>query len=485
MFCEGRVQAVILAGVPGPRPPLRVCVITLGRVRARTRGSGRGAAEDPGGSTWGGGSGVAWWRVPSRSQRHSGAHGRKSKRDHHGAGVVLLRRDYRDPLRQSRVLGLRSPAWTASLPELAVPGENLVIAPFGVAVNLGMVLEGARGAAAVEIRAALGVNETQSETLRTGFRAVLARFQATADHEDVSGAFTEATLHSSRRLPDQYRTMLEDYYLASLSNELQPTEAGSPEGRGPNDLGQNETLVLSLSSDTGVMSHWRDFHLLPVYVLLSHQAAAPFTRPSGPKDVLTVPMVPLVGVFRFGRVAAREGQNAACWAVEVPLEARGTSLVLVLPLASAAPVSEAVAGLSPYVPLLVSKLVPTEMEVLLPQLAAVSQGKDLRPALRALGVRTALDPSMPQHVGSVTQDAFVSTSFVAINSVSSVGARLAERSRRRRRRRDATTTPAPPTPRLVLNRPFAFYVVHDSELVLLAGIVNSPAQVPGNVVNPR
>ncbi|KAE8736656.1 hypothetical protein FOCC_FOCC017889 [Frankliniella occidentalis] len=360
--------------------------------------------------------------------------------------------------------------------ELSVPLENLVVAPFGVAVNLGMVLEGARGPAAAEIRAALGVNETQAETLRTGFRAVLARFQATADHEDVSGAFTEATLHSSRRLPEAYRALLEDYYLASLSNELETSE-------GINDLAQNETLVLSLSSDTGVMSHWRDFHLLPVYVLLSHQAAAPFTR--GPKDVLTVPMVPLVGVFRFGKVAAKEGQNAASFVVEVPLEARGTSLVLVLPLTAAVPVAEAVAGLSPHVPLLLSKLEPTEMEVLLPQLAAVSQGKDLRPALRAMGIKTVLDQSMQQHVGSVTQDAFVSTSFVAINSVSSVGARLAERSRRRRRD-TTTTTPAPPTPRLVLNRPFAFYVVHDAELILLAGIVNSPAQVPGNnVVTPR
>lgn len=58
-----------------------------------------------------------------------------------------------------------------------MPGENLVLAPFGVATNLGMVLEGARGQAAAELRAALGVNETHADLLRTGFRAVLARFQ--------------------------------------------------------------------------------------------------------------------------------------------------------------------------------------------------------------------------------------------------------------------------------------------------------------------
>lgn len=119
--------------------------------------------------------------------------------------------------------------------ELAEPKENLVVAPFGVAVNLAMVLEGARGPAAAELRAALGLNGTQRDAadqgqeqdqdeqlqvrMRTGFRAVLARFQATADHEDVSGAFTAATLHSSRQLPDQYRALLEDYYLAQLSTE--------------------------------------------------------------------------------------------------------------------------------------------------------------------------------------------------------------------------------------------------------------------------
>ena len=85
-----------------------------------------------------------------------------------------------------------------------------------------------------------------------------------------------------------------------------------------------------------------------------------------------------------------------------------------------------VVELSPRLPRLVARLPPTEMEVLLPQLAAVSRGLDLRPALRALAVSTALDPSLRQHVASISQDAFVSTSFVAINSVSSVGARLGE-----------------------------------------------------------
>lgn len=177
------------------------------------------------------------------------------------------------------------------------------------------------------------------------------------------------------------------------------------------------------------------------------------------------------------------------------LQARGTSLVLLLP-ERGEDSREDLVQLAPRVPRLVAQLPPTEMEVLLPQLAAVSRAKDLRPALRALGVHTALDSSLRQYVGSLTQDAFVSTSFVAINSVSSVGARLGEcsgllallastmdcLSTRRclcvaaeRSRRQAT-------PRLVLNRPFLFFVVHDGELIMLAGKVNSPAQVPKGLV---
>ena len=55
---------------------------------------------------------------------------------------------------------------------------------------------------------------------------------------------------------------------------------------------------MELQSDTGVMSHWKDFHKLAVYTYLSHKSAAPFTTFSG--EVIQVPMIPQVGFFRAG-----------------------------------------------------------------------------------------------------------------------------------------------------------------------------------------
>lgn len=57
----------------------------------------------------------------------------------------------------------------------------------------------------------------------------------------MSGAFTEATLHSSRRLPDAYRALLEDYYLATLSAEAQAAQpdAKAEQVATDNDLASN------------------------------------------------------------------------------------------------------------------------------------------------------------------------------------------------------------------------------------------------------
>jgi hypothetical protein len=70
---------------------------------------------------------------------------------------------------------------------------------------------------------------------------------------------------------------------------------------------------LELQSDTGVMSHWKDFHKLAVYTYLSHQSAAPFTTSSG--EVMQVPMIPQVGTFRAGVIPQLNSQ-----AVELLLE---------------------------------------------------------------------------------------------------------------------------------------------------------------------
>jgi hypothetical protein len=72
-------------------------------------------------------------------------------------------------------------------------------------------------------------------------------------------------------------------------------------------------VSLELRSDSGVMSHWKDYDQLATFSFLSHQSAAPFHRTS--TDTIHVPMVPQVGEFRTGRV-----HQLNAHAVELPLQ---------------------------------------------------------------------------------------------------------------------------------------------------------------------
>lgn len=76
----------------------------------------------------------------------------------------------------------------------------------------------------------------------------------------------------------------------------------------------------------------------------------------------------------------------------------------------------------------------SEVSVSLPQFTIVSSAIDVTPFLRQLGIRTAFNTTSADlsaataapavHVKSVTQDAFFSTSYVAVNSVGSVSTNL-------------------------------------------------------------
>jgi len=76
-------------------------------------------------------------------------------------------------------------------------------------------------------------------------------------------------------------------------------------------------VSLELRSDSGVISHWKDYDQLATFSFLSHQTAAPFHRTS--TDTIPVPMVPQVGKFRAGRV-----HQLNAHAVELPLQVIGS-----------------------------------------------------------------------------------------------------------------------------------------------------------------
>lgn len=58
--------------------------------------------------------------------------------------------------------------------------------------------------------------------------------------------------------------------------------------------------ILELRSDTGIISHWKDYQKLAPYTYISYQSSAPFTRADG--SIVHVPMIPQTGSFKIGYV---------------------------------------------------------------------------------------------------------------------------------------------------------------------------------------
>ncbi|XP_063242491.1 serpin B8-like [Bacillus rossius redtenbacheri] len=340
------------------------------------------------------------------------------------------------------------------------PGrENLVFAPFGLASNLAMLLEAAGGDTERELRRALDLPAAADlGEMRLGFKAYFDSFEAAAGDDEAAGSFNMAALRSSDVLSAPYKALLAEYYKANIT-EAQPSE---------NRTAARAAQVLELRSDSGVMSHWKDYHRLAAFAFLSHVASAPFRRSAS--RTVQVPMIPQVGLFRSGHL-----QHLGCEAVELPLEADAASLLLLVP-DNPDRLDEAIVKLSALpLPDLVSGLERRETEVSLPQLAVLTSGLDLTPFLRQLGVRAAFDAggadlaraSNAAYARSVQQDAYFATSFVAVNSVGSVAVDAAAK----RTKRDS--------PALIVDRPFLFFLLHrDTQLVLLAGKVQNPTQIP-------
>lgn len=353
---------------------------------------------------------------------------------------------------------------------LAPGRENLVVAPFGLATNIAMLLEAANGDTAKEILKAVNISPNSIPDLRTGFKAYCDTFEAAAENQEAAGSFNMALMASSQPLLPSYRAILNKYYRANIthSSKLDNISVKTPADAAG---ARPAAISLELRSDSGVMSHWKDYDRLAAFSFLSHEASAPFQRT--PTDTVRVPMVPQVGEFRAGRISQLNAH-----AVEIPLEVGMVTLLLVVP-DSADNLDELLVKL-PGVSLqqLVQEWLPrSDTTVSLPQLTIVSSAIDVTPFLRQLGIRlvfnaTAADLSVATtapvvHVKSVTQDAFFSTSFVSVNSVGSLSTNLVPK----RPKRGATN--------LVVDRPFLFFLLHrDTQLVLLAGKVQNPTQVP-------
>ncbi|XP_046985665.1 intracellular coagulation inhibitor 3-like [Schistocerca americana] len=344
------------------------------------------------------------------------------------------------------------------------PGrDNLVLAPFGVASAAGILLEAASGDTARELHHALGIAQAERQALRDGFKAYFDTFEHSAESltDEAAGAFSMATVHTPGLLSPQYKQLLTQFYRVNVTDAA----AGDP---------PHGAQALEIRTDAGVLSHWRDLDRTGTLAFLSPQQTTLFQRSGRVGDTIVVPMVPHLGLFRSGRVAP-----LACTAIELPLKVGTFNLLILLPDAP-----DHIDELLVKLPGVSFQQLPhwltyAETEVSLPQFTALSSGLDLTPFMKQLGVRSLFNASAaelgfasasgapPLYVKSITQDAFFSASYVAVNSVGAVSSHMGTK----RPKREVT--------RFFVDQPFLFFLLHrDTQLVLLAGKVQNPTQVP-------
>ncbi|XP_075228210.1 serpin B10-like [Lycorma delicatula] len=276
---------------------------------------------------------------------------------------------------------------------------------------------------------------------------------STLEDEELAGTYMKANLLSSQPLPKSFHDILTSYYFTNITENARENSSAH---------------VLELLSDSGVMSHWKDYHKLAVYTYLSHQPATQFQAPHGRS--VEVPMIPQVGVLRAGEIPRLNAQ-----AVELLMEANHVSLLLLMP-ESAEGLDELLVKLpKERLPQLLKSLPLQETEVALPQFAIVTSDLDLAPFFRQLGVRSAFsNDSKKTHVRGVKQNAYFSTSFVAVNSVGSVGSVIEFKSKAAKIKREISNSSI-----ITFDHSFLFFLIHrHSATVLLAGAVQNPTQVP-------
>ncbi|KAE9532038.1 hypothetical protein AGLY_010240 [Aphis glycines] len=353
--------------------------------------------------------------------------------------------------------------------------DNLVLAPFGVATNVAMMLEGLQGRAAEEVTTLFRLQAKEvRQQLRRGFKMIFDTFGDDSDG-DFAGSYNKASVTSSRVMPSSYINRLSKYYQANVTTIRSENSNNSLSD------------ILELRSDTGIISHWKDYQKLATYTYLSYQPSAPFTKSDG--SVVYVPMIPQTGMFKIGYVP-----QLKCLAAELMFETDKVSMLIMMPddVNGSELMIERLSK-DNYLDILDS-LGYQNTEVLLPQLAAFTNGLDLEPFFKKLGVKAAFNQTVSDNADnnnktsstsrdhaskfpvvtlvSMKQNAYFSMSFITINSVGSVGTKLGIRSSGSRQKRGIAT-------KVVFDRPFVFFVYNKlTGLIMLAGKITNPTQVP-------
>uniref|UniRef100_A0A2S2R7H1 Uncharacterized protein n=1 Tax=Sipha flava TaxID=143950 RepID=A0A2S2R7H1_9HEMI len=173
-----------------------------------------------------------------------------------------------------------------------------------------MMMEGLQGRAAEEVTSLFRLQAKEArQQLRRGFKTIFDTFGSDSDG-DFSGSYNKASVTSSRVMPSSYINKLSKYYQANVTTMRSDNSNNSL------------TDILELRSDTGIISHWKDYQKLATYTYSSYQSSAPFTKSDG--SIVHVPMIPQIGMFKIGYVP-----QLKCLAAELMFEVT-SCLVIVL-----------------------------------------------------------------------------------------------------------------------------------------------------------
>ncbi|KAL1454862.1 hypothetical protein WDU94_008993 [Cyamophila willieti] len=332
-------------------------------------------------------------------------------------------------------------------------------------------------------------NYPSRQYLRKGFQTVIGHFESKSGESEMLGTYNRVAVQSYGVLTPTYKTLLEDIYRANITEIVNPKNS-------------NNVTLIELRTDTGLMSHWKDFSKLSVYTYLSHKPSHPF-RSHGKS--YNVPMIPYVGYIHAG-YNAKIGSTVA----QLFFEDSSASLILAMPDIEDFEFAKENLAKEGIISIIESQR-KSETEVLLPQLTMLSKNIELISFLKRFQIQTLFNDTRdfnlehnesktngtkyrPMHVTSIRENVYFSTSFVAVNSVSSIISKLGEfmrydvkyfnaphtpndrlKNHRLNRRRRASSD----TMKLIFDRPFLFFITHQpSRVILIAGQVVIPYQLP-------
>ncbi|XKL60736.1 hypothetical protein PGB90_007793 [Kerria lacca] len=342
--------------------------------------------------------------------------------------------------------------------------SNLVLSPFGLATTIAITMDCVHGKSFDEITKLFKLqSKPDRQQLRTGFKTILNDFREGSINDELAGSYNKAYLTTSKAFPMSFVEHLSDNYLVDVITNSSIAK------------NLNSVQILELRTDSGIMSHWKDFQKLVVYTYLSYSASAPFY--GAMNKTTNIPMIPLIGYFKAGYLSKLD-----CEGAELLFENKKASLLLLMPTK----IDELLVLQNKLFKenffSVLDSLPQQETQIMIPQLSAVTNNLQLIPFLKLLGIVSVFSPKWDSKqkqdvfVQSIKQNAFFSTSFSSLSSIGTFSSKYDAGSpsikTEIRKKRESLM-------KITFNKPFMYFLIHrESGLILTTGHISNPKILP-------